>query len=233
MTDKNWSSFIKCLANIFWYLSSFSKGRRYRWVSWLCPQIVVAKKFSGAKYHINTEYEQKVFLLILMVSRAKISPDLGFGPKHFFRIAKWYISLEPEIYEEFHYECYFTWKKYIIFWCCHKYKDSSFKKNAHVTKNLYLMMKYFVPRNAVAHRYKQTVIKSLTKQSSDRKKLIYLDFNLADTKCMHKKWCYVWMLMLILMQGDRVESAANLVVSILSISLQIKRNHNDMNTEHM
>ena len=48
-----------------------------------------------------------------MVSGAKIHQDLGTGPKtfqekYFFRIAKCYISLEPEIYEEFHCECYFT-----------------------------------------------------------------------------------------------------------------------------
>ena len=32
------------------------------------------------------------------------------------------------------------------------------------------MLKYFIPRNAIAHCYEQTVIKALTKQSSDRKK---------------------------------------------------------------
>ena len=40
----------------------------------------------------------------------------------------------------------------------------------------------FIPRNAIAHCYKQTVTISLIKQSSHRKKVIYLDFNLADTK---------------------------------------------------
>ena len=53
------------------------------------------------------------------------------------------------------------------------------------------MLKYFIPRNAIAHCYEQTVIKALTKQSSDRKKIICLYFNLANTKSMHRKWCYV------------------------------------------
>ena len=90
-----------------------SRGRRYRWVFWSCPQIVVAKSFSGAKYHIKIGYEQKKFLCsFFMVSRANCS-DLAIGPKnlgekYFFRITKCYISLEPEIYEEFNWERYFT-----------------------------------------------------------------------------------------------------------------------------
>ena len=107
------------------------------------------------------------------------------------------------------------------------------KKNAHVTKNLHSMLIYFILTNAIAHCYKQTVMKSLTKQSSSRKKVIYLDFNLVDTKFMHKKWFYVWMLMLILIHADLVQSVATLVVSILPISSQIKWNYNDMNKECM
>ena len=124
-------------------------------------------------------------------------------------------------------------EKIIISSYCQKYKDSSFKKNAHVTKNLHSMLIYFILTNAIAHCYKQTVMKSLTKQSSSRKKVIYLDCNLVDTKSMHKKWFYVWMLMLILIHADLVQSVATLVVSILPISSQIKWNYNDMNKECM
>ena len=64
-------------------------------------------------------------------------------------------------------------------------------KNAHVTKNFPLMLMYFILSDAIFHCYKQTVMKLLTKQCSDQRELIYLDFNLADTKSMHRKWCYV------------------------------------------
>ena len=47
-----------------------------------CPQIMVAKSFSGVKYHINIEYKGKNFFLILTVSRAKTCPDLGIRPKN-------------------------------------------------------------------------------------------------------------------------------------------------------
>ena len=58
-------------------------------------------------------------------------------------------------------------------------------------KNLHSMLMYFILRDAIFHRYKQSIMKLLTRQCSDRRKVIYLDFNLADTKCMHRKWCYV------------------------------------------
>ena len=118
----------------------------------------------------------------------------------------------------------------------HKYKDNFFKKKKkkmHVTKNLHSMLTYFILRNAIAHCYKKIVMKSLNKAKLLQKKKIYQDFNLAETKSMHRKWCYVWMVMLLLIQVDWVQSAANLVVSILSISSQIKWNYSDMNKEHM
>ena len=54
---------------------------------------MMAKSFSGAKYNINTEYEQKKFFFsFLTVSNAKTCWDLGIGSenlgkKYFFRIA--------------------------------------------------------------------------------------------------------------------------------------------------
>ena len=117
-----------------------------------CPQIMVAKSFSGVKYHINIEYKGKNFFLILTVSRAKTCPDLGIRPKNlgkkknffFFRIAKCYMSLEPETYEEFHFGYYFKYK-IIISSHCHKYKDSPFKEmhNANADQKLALDVDIF------------------------------------------------------------------------------------------
>ena len=116
-----------------------------------CPQIMVAKSSSGVKYHINIEYKGKNFFLILTVSRAKMCPDLGIRPKNlgkkkffFFRIAKCYMSLEPETYEEFHFGYYFKYK-IIISSHCHKYKDSPFKEmhNANADQKLALDVDIF------------------------------------------------------------------------------------------
>ena len=60
-------------------------------------------------------------------------------------------------------------------------------KDAHVTKNLQSKLICFILRNAVAHGYKQTIMKSLTRQCSE-KNVIYLDFYLTDTKSVHRKW---------------------------------------------
>ena len=45
----------------------------------------------------------------------------------------------------------FNIKKIIISSYCHKYKDSSLKKNAHVTKNFHSMLIYFILTNTIAH----------------------------------------------------------------------------------
>ena len=114
----------------------------------------------------------------------------------------------------------FNIKKIIISSYCHKHKDSSLKKmhmSLKTSTRCWYILFLQIPLPIVTNCNEITY-----KAKFWQKKVIYQDFTLADTKSMHRKWCYVWMLMLLLIQADLVQSAANLLVSILSIFSQIK-----------